>query len=244
MSAERAMSVLDHIRELRNIILGSLAAYVIACAAAFIFSNRIIEFFTEPFAAVSSMVDKTLVVSSIAEGFLAQLKVTVIAGLILSMPVHIFGIIRFVFPGLSRREQRIVMSFLVFSLILIAAGAYLAYFRLVPLALSFLTSPYFVPRTVGFLLNYQTNIFYIFSFILWAVLALQLPLIMEILLVMNVLKRRQVWKASRYIIVAIFIFSAIITPPDFVSQLGVALPLTFFYFLALLIAGIFKFGES
>jgi sec-independent protein translocase protein TatC len=244
MSGERAMAILDHIRELRNIILTSLAAYVIACAGAFIFSNRIIEFFTQPFVAVSSLVDKTLVVSSIAEGFLAQLKVTVIAALILSMPVHIFGIIRFVFPGLTRREQRIVMSFLVFSLILIALGAYLAYFKLVPLVVSFLTNPYFVPRTVGFLLNYATNIFYIFSFILWAVLALQAPLVMEILLVMNVLKRRQVWKASRYIIVAIFIISAIITPPDFISQLGVALPLMFFYFLALLIARIFKFGES
>jgi sec-independent protein translocase protein TatC len=244
MSAERSMSILDHIRELRNIILTSLAAYVIACAAAFIFSNRIIEFFTEPFVMVNSLVDKTLVVSSIAEGFLAQLKVTVIAAFILSMPVHILGLIRFVFPGLTRREQRIVMAFLVFSLILIAAGAYLAYFRLVPLVVSFLTNPYFVPRTVGFLLNYEANIFYILSFILWAVLALQAPLIMEILLVMNILKRRQVWKASRYIIVVIFILSAIITPPDFISQLGVALPLMFFYFLALLIARIFKFGES
>jgi sec-independent protein translocase protein TatC len=243
-SAERAMSVLDHIRELRNIILTSLAAYVIACVGAFILSNRIIEVFTEPFGTVDSLVDKTLVVSSIAEGFLAQLKVTVIAALILSLPVHLFGIIRFVFPGLTRRERRIVMSFLVFSLILIAVGAYLAYFKLVPLVVSFLTNPYFVPRTVGFLLNYEANIFYIFSFILWAVLALQAPLIMEILLVMNVLKRRQVWKASRYIIVAIFILAAIITPPDFISQLGVALPLLFFYFLALLIARIFKFGES
>ncbi|GHU64752.1 sec-independent protein translocase protein TatC [Spirochaetia bacterium] len=244
MSASSDMSVLEHIRELRNIILISLAAFGIACVGAFIFSNSIIDLFTRPFIAVSSQVDKTLVVSSIAEGFLAQLKITVIAGLILSMPVHIFGIIRFVFPGLTGREQRIVMSFLIFSLILIVAGAYLAYFKLVPLVISFLTNPYFVPHSVGFLLNYYTNIFYVFSFILWAVLALQAPLIMEILLVMNVLKRRQVWKASRYVIVAIFILAAIITPPDFVSQLGVALPLMFFYFLALLVAKIFKFGED
>ena len=244
MGGEKAMTVLDHIRELRNILLTSLAAYIIACGAAFGFSSQIIELFTEPFASVDSLVDKTLVVSSIAEGFLAQLKITVIAGLILSLPVHIFGIIRFVFPALTGREKRIVLCFLIFSLILIAAGAYLAYFKILPLAIRFLTNPYFVPRPVGFLLNYQTNIFYIFSFILWAVLALQIPLILEILLAMNVLKRRQVWRATRYIIVGIFILSAIITPPDFVSQLGVALPLTFFYFLALFIAKIFKFGEG
>jgi sec-independent protein translocase protein TatC len=244
MNAEKAMPVLEHIRELRNLILTSLVAYIIACVAAFIFSSRIIDLFTQPFIMVSSVVDKTLVVSSIAEGFLAQLKITAIAGLILSLPVHIFGIIRFVFPALTGRERRIVLAFLIFSLILIVVGAYLAYFKIVPLAVNFLTNPYFVPRSVGFLLNYQTNIFYVFSFILWAVLALQAPLVMEILLVMNILKRRQVWKASRYIIVAIFILAAIITPPDFVSQLGVALPLLFFYFLALLIARIFKFGED
>jgi sec-independent protein translocase protein TatC len=132
----------------------------------------------------------------------------------------------------------------IFSFILIVLGSYLAYFKIVPLAINFLTNPYFVPQNVGFLLNYQTNIFYVLSFILWAVLALQTPLLMEILLVLNVLQRKQVLRASRYIIVGIFILAAIITPPDFISQLGVALPLLFFYFLALLIAKIFKFGEG
>ena len=113
-----------------------------------------------------------------------------------------------------------------------------------PLAIGFLTNPYFVPKGVGYLLNYQTNIFYVFSFILWSVIALQLPLVMELLLMMGILKRKAVFKASRYVIVAIFVLAAIITPPDFISQLGVAVPLTVLYFLALLIAKIFKFGES
>ena len=190
------------------------------------------------------MVDKSLVVSSIAEGFISQFKISAISGFILSLPVHIFGIIRFIFPGLTSREKKIVMFFLVFSLIFIAVGAYMVYFMLVPIVINFLTAPQFIPESVGILLNYQTNIFYLFSFILWAIFALQLPLIMEILLVMNVLKRRQVWKVSRFIIVGIFILSAIITPPDIASQMGVALPLIFFFFLALLIAKIFKFGEE
>ena len=243
-SSNKEMPILEHIRELRNIVLVSLVAFVIACVVSFIFSNQIISFFLKPFTTVDSLVDKTLVVSSIAEGFVAQMKIMVIGGFILSMPVHVFGIIRFVFPGLTAREKRIVMFFLVFSLILIVTGAYIVYFRIVPLAIQFLTNPYFVPKGVGFLLNYQTNIFYLLTFIFWAILALQLPLIMEILLVMNVLKRRQVWKATRFIIVGIFILAAIVTPPDVASQLGVAVPLLFFHFLALAIAKIFKFGEG
>jgi sec-independent protein translocase protein TatC len=241
---EKSMSVIEHIRELRNSIFVSLIAYVIACIISFILSEKILSIFTRQFSQVSGVVEETLVISSISEGFMSQLKMTVIAGLIISLPVHIFGIVKFVFPGLVVRERRIVMFFLIFSLILIVFGAYLAYFRIVPLAVRFLTNPYFVPESVGFLLNYQTNVFYILSFILWAVLAFQTPLLMEILLVLNVLKRKQVLGASRYIIVGIFIISAIITPPDFISQLGVALPLIIFYFFALLIAKIFKFGEA
>jgi sec-independent protein translocase protein TatC len=241
---EKTMTVMEHLREMRNGLLLSLVAYAIGCIISFILSKNIIAIFTDQFSRVMSAVDQTLVVSSITEGFVAQLKITAIAGLIVSFPVHVFSIVKFVFPGLKSRERRIVLSFLVFSLILIVFGAYLAYFKIVPLAVNFLTNPYFVPAGVGYMLNYQTNIFYILSFILWAVLALQMPLLMEILLVLNVLKRRQVFKASRFVVVGIFIFSAIITPPDFVSQLGVALPFLFFYFLALVIAKIFKFGED
>ena len=243
-SSTKDMPVLEHIRELRNLILISLMAYLIACVAAFVFSKQIISLFTEPFNTVESLVEKTLVVSTIAEGFVAQLKITVIAGLILSLPVHIFGIIRFVFPGLTGREKRILMSFVIISFIFIVVGSYFVYVTIVPLVVSFLTGPYFVPSDVGFLLNYQTNIFYLLTFILCSVLAFQTPLIMEILLILNILKRRQIWRAYRYIVVFIFIFSAIITPPDFISQLAVSLPLIVFFFLALVIAKIFKFGEG
>jgi sec-independent protein translocase protein TatC len=243
-SNQKEMPILDHIRELRNIILISLFAYAVACVLAFIFSNRIISLFTEPFRSVESLVNRSMVVSSIVEGFATQIRITVIAGLILSLPVHLFGIIRFVFPGLTNREKRIVMSFLIVSLILIVVGSYFVYFMIIPMVVAFLTGPYFVPSTVGFLLNYQTNIFYLLTFILCSVLALQAPIIMEILMILNIIQRRQVLRACRYIVAGIFILSAIITPPDFISQLAVALPLTALFFTAILIAKIFKFGEG
>ena len=243
-SATRDMPILEHIRELRNIVITSLIAFVAACILAFTFAHQIISLFTEPFLGVSSMVDTTLVVSSIVEGFVAQIRMTVIAGFIISLPVHIFGIIRFVFPALSAREKRIVLACLVVSLIIIVLGSYFVYFTLVPLVVTFLTNELFVPPTVGFMLNYQANIFYLLTFILCAVLALQTPLIMEILLILNIVKRRQVWKAIRFIIVGIFILSALVTPPDLISLFGVAIPLIAFFFLALLVAKIFKFGEG
>lgn len=241
---DKVMPLIEHIRELRDRILVSLIAFLACAAAAFAFSDRIIGIFTRQFASVSSVVESKLVVTTIVEGFSAQLKVAVYAGFVLSSPIHLFNLLRFVFPALDKRRRRMILWVLFASLLLIVFGAYLAYFKIVPLAIGFLTNPYFVPEGVGYLLDYQTNVFYVFSFILWSLLALQLPLVMEILLMMNVLKRKAVFRASRYIIVAIFILSAVITPPDFISQLGVAVPLTVFYFVGLLIAKIFKFGEE
>jgi len=243
-SAHNEMPILEHIRELRNRIILSLVAFAVACIISFMFSNQIIRIFTEPFSKVDSIVDKTMVISKIAEGFLAQLRISVIAGLVLSLPVHVFGIVRFVFPGLTSREKRIVMSFLIVSLIFIIVGAYFVYFMLVPIVIDFLTRSLFLPQSVGVLLNYYDNIFYILTFVLWAVIALQFPILLEILLILNVIKRRHVWKACRFIIVGIFILSAVVTPPDVASLFGIALPLTAFFFLALLIAKIFKFGEG
>lgn len=240
----KVMPLIEHIRELRNLILVSMSSFIVCTIAAFIFSDKIIGLFTRQFDAVSSAVESKLVVTTIIEGFSSQIKIAVYAGLILSSPVHILNTLRFVFPGLEKRQRRAIIWFLFASLVLIALGAYLAYFRIVPLAIGFLTNPYFVPKNVGYLLSYQTNIFYVFSFILWSLIALQMPLVMEILLMMNILKRKAVFKASRFIIVGIFLLAAIITPPDFISQLGVALPLTALYFLAILIAKIFKFGED
>ena len=243
-SAQKKMTVLEHIRELRNTVLFSMVAFAVSVVVAFIFSSYIIRIFTEPFSKVDSIVDTTMVINSIAEGFLVRLRISAVSGLILSLPFHILGILRFIFPGLESREKRIVTAFLAVSLIFIVVGAYFVYFLLVPIVIDFLTRPLFLPQTVGILLNYYDNIFFILTFILGAVLTFQAPILMEILLILNVIKRRQVWKACRFIIVGIFILSAIVTPPDVASLLGLALPLTALFFLALLVAKIFKFGEG
>ncbi len=94
------------------------------------------------------------------------------------------------------------------------------------------------------LLNYGKNIFYVFRFLLVTMILFQIPIILELLLAMNMVNRRAVLKASRFVIVGIFALAAILTPPDFVSQIGVALPLIAFFFLTILIAKLFKFGEG
>jgi len=98
---------------------------------------------------------------------------------------------------------------------------------------------------VGVLLNFQQGITYVLSFLLWSIITFQAPLVLEILLALNVLNRKAVLKASRFVIVGIVTLAAVITPSvDPVSQLSIALPLVVLYFAALLVAKLFKWGEA
>jgi len=242
---DKEMTILDHITELRNRVLVSLLFFVIGTVVAFIFYGKLIALFTVQFDSVKSGLDMTLFANSIAEGFLVQLKTAAIFGLIFSLPVHVINIVQFVFPGIDQKYHKIIVAGLLASFFLAAFGAYLAYFRIIPFSIRFLTNNIFIPNRVGVLLNYQQSIGYVLSFLLWTIITFQAPLVLEILLALNVLQRKAVLKASRYVIVGIVVLAAVITPSvDPVSQLAIAAPLVALYFLAILVAKIFKWGEA
>ena len=127
---------------------------------------------------------------------------------------------------------------------LVVAIFYYGYYYMVPISVRFLTGAGFVPDKVGILLNYGKNIFYVFQLLMLTMIVMQLPVVVEVLMILNVIKRRSLLKSSRYIIFAIFIIAAVFTPPDFISQLCVAIPLIALFFLTLLIARICHFGEG
>jgi len=242
---EKEMSILDHIGELRNRFIISLISFLIATILALVFYNSLIGLFTTQFKSINSGLSMTLFANSIAEGFLVQLKTAAIFGIIFSLPVHLFNIIQFVFPGIEKKYHKTIIIGLVVSFFLAAFGAYLAYFRIIPFSIRFLTNRAFIPSGVGVLLNYQQSIGYVLAFLLWAIITFQAPIVLEILLALNVLERKSAFKASRFVIVGIVVLAAIITPSvDPVSQLSIAIPLIALFFIALLVAKIFGWGEG
>lgn len=204
-----------------------------------------IEFMITPFQEnIRSEFGKELFAQSLFEGFLTKLKVSLIAGTILALPIYLYHIIKFTFPALKRKEKVTIISGLGVSILLIWGSVYLTFFKLVPFILTFLTSSGFIPNKIGLLLNYQSSILYIIQFVLYSALAFQFPILLEVCLALNLVTRKTLYKYSKYIIIGIVILSALVTPPDFVSQLGLSIPLILLYFLTLLIAKIFKWGES
>jgi sec-independent protein translocase protein TatC len=240
------MSFVDHLRELRKRIIVSMIAILCAAVVSYVFFDYIVTFLIEPFRGIEalSIRDEILFVNTIFEGFLVRLKIAILAGIVLSLPVHVFNIIMFILPGLTTKEKKVILISLIVSFCLIVLSSYYGYFYVIPISIGFLSSSGFIPEDVGLLLNYGKDIFAILQFLLITVVLFQLPIVLEILMIMNVLSRTALLKASRFVVVGAFVLSAIVTPPDFVSQIFVALPLVGLYFLAILVARIFNFGKS
>lgn len=238
------MTLLEHLQELRRRIIVSAAAVLLASVACYLLFEPIFGLLYRPFAPLEKAPGATLFINSIFEGFLVKVKLAATAGVILSFPVHLYNLVRFVFPGLLAAERRVVGWSLLASFLLVLASLYYGYFYIIPISIRFLTSAGFLPAPVGILLNYGKNIFYVLQFLLLTLLLFQVPIVVEILLVLNVLRRKSLLRASRTIIFAIFVVAAVFTPPDFISQLAVAVPLIGLFFLTILVAWIFRFGEG
>ena len=242
-SAFSEMAFVDHLRELRKRLFVSMVAILVASIVCFIFYENILAILSQPFENLArSISEEVLFINTLFEGFLIKVKVALISGAVLSFPVHLFNIIKFVFPGLLKKERKVIAISLATSFVLIVASVYYGYFKVIPISVRVLTSSGFIPRNVGLLLNYGKNIFYIFQFLFITVILFQLPIALEILLIMNVVKRKALLRSSRYVIVGVFLLAAALTPPDFISQITLALPLVLLFFVAILIAKIAGFG--
>jgi sec-independent protein translocase protein TatC len=231
-----AMAFFDHVRELRRRLIVSMLCLGVGFVVAYLLHDRYIHWLLNP-------IGEQVYITSIEEGFMMKLRVSAYVGLILSFPVHVYNVVAFVTPALTGRERSFLRAMLAGSMALLLIGGYLAYFQILPLSFQFLKNPAFVPEGAGTLLGYQKNLLFALRLLFAFIILFQLPLVMILLMAMNLVDRRQMLKCSRYIIVLIFVLSALLTPPDPVSQIGLALPLIILFYLSILAARIFRFGE-
>ncbi len=228
---------LTHIAELRYRLISSIIAVFFAFIIGFSFYNHIIDFLICPFG-------EDLYITQIEHGFSTKIRLSAYIGLILSLPVHIYNIIMFILPAMTPNERRILLFFLLGSLVLVIAGSYMAYVQILPLSIEFLKSSSFVPANVKTWLDFRESMYFVFQLVLAFSVLFQLPLVLLSLMIMNVISRAALLKSSRYFIILIFIISAIITPPDIVSQIGLSLPLILLFYLTVFIAKLCKFGDE
>ena len=190
------MPLLSHLNELRRCLIISIAALLAGFIVALGFYDSIMEFLFKPLLSLPSSDGELLYINTVAEGFLVRMKISALAGFILSSPIHLINILSFVFPGLLKKERRIIIITLITSFVFIIASFFYSYYSIIPVSITFLTGKGFIPENTGILLNLNKNIFYILQFMLMALVAFQLPIVLEMLLILNVLNRKKLLKAG------------------------------------------------
>lgn len=229
---ETRAPLLEHLIELRRRLLWSIAALGVAFGGCLYFARPIFAFLVQPLLKAGQ---GKLIYTNIFEAFFTEIKVAFFASLMLAFPVISMQVWAFVAPGLYANEKKAFLPFLFMTPILFLLGASLAYYVAMPIALHFLLSyqgniggvqQEALPG-VGNYLDFVTKFIFGFG------VAFLMPVLLMLLERAGIVTRDQLKKGRRYAIVAAFAIAAVLTPPDIVSQLLLAVPLCLLYEFAL-----------
>ena len=240
---DKPMPLIEHLMELRQRLLWSVGAFFIAFALCYYFSTQIYGFLAQPLANVligQGGADRRMIFTALYEAFFTYLKVAFFGAIFFSFPIWATQLWLFIAPGLYRSEKRTIMPFLVASPILFLAGAALAYYFIFPLAWHFFIS-FETPAGAGTVpIQLEAKVSEYLSLVMHMILAFglafQMPVGLVLLCKVGILNVQSLRKGRRYAIVGMFVVAAIITPPDVISQVGLAVPLILLYEISILLA--------
>jgi sec-independent protein translocase protein TatC len=232
LDASRA-PLMDHLVELRKRLIWSFVSLILAFFIAFAFVDQIFTVLVQPLLQAGH---ERMIFTGVMEAFFTRVKVSFFAAMMISFPVLATQLWLFIAPGLYRQERKAFLPFLLMTPVLFALGSALAYFFAVPVALHFLLSfegelggvtQEALPG-VGNYLDFITKFLFGFG------VSFLLPVLLMLVERAGLVRLEQLQKGRRYAIVVAFVIAAVLTPPDVVSQLLLAVPLILLYELALI----------
>lgn len=229
------MPLMEHLRELRERLIKALAAALIGCILALVFVDHIWSFLVDPMnRALVESGRGTMAMTTAVEGFVVMIKVAGVAGLLASSPVVFWQAWQFVAPGLYPHEKKPMLPLVAASTILFFGGAAFGYFVIFeyafPYFLEFASADVQAVLSIDAYLGMATKLLIAFG------LTFQLPVVVYFLARLGLINARDMIVGFKYSVVAIFVVAAMITPPDVLSQLLMAVPLLVLYGVGIIIA--------
>ena len=224
------MPLLEHLEELRQRIFKAAAALIVATLLSFIFAGQLVDFLAAPIGG-----RKALVSIEITENIAIFMRVSLLSGVILAMPVIVYQIIQFILPGLTDRERRWLLLGVPFASLLFLSGAAFTWYVMLPTAVPFLINFLGITTQVR-PLNYFD---FTTSLMFWIGLSFEMPLVVMFLAMLKLVKAAQLIRYWRYAVVVMAVVAAVVTPTvDPINMSLVMLPLGGLYVISIVLASI------
>jgi len=232
------MSIVEHLKELRIRLLRAAIALAVGFFLAYAIDNQLFNILTWPIREVSH--GKVLLIGTgVGEAFFTKLKVALIAGLFIASPAVFYEIWKFIAPGLYDSERKMARPFVIFATLFFVAGGYFCWAVVFKVGYAFFLSEY---ASIGITPTIRISEYLAFStkLLLAFGITFEMPVFAFFLTRVGIVDHKMMLHYLRYAIVAIFIVSAALTPPDLISQFLLAIPLLALYGLSIGVAYVFR----
>jgi sec-independent protein translocase protein TatC len=233
---EKKLPLTSHLQELRKRLIFSFIAIGVGFILCYAFSDTLFDILAKPLLNVMPK-GGSLIFISVAEAFFTYMKVGFIGGIILASPVVLYQVWAFVAPALYKHEKKYVVPFVFLGSFFFALGIFFAYYVALPVGFKFLLG--YATDFIKPMPNMKEYLSFSMKFLLVFGLVFEFPVVLLILARIGVIDAKMLAKQRKYAILLIFVFAAVVTPPDVISQVMTALPLIGLYELSILLSRLF-----
>ena len=230
---------ISHLIELRKRLINTLLFLAILFVVCYFFSDYIYGFLVEPYANAvqNDSIDRRLIFTALQETFLTYLRVSFFTAFFFTSPFILIQIWKFIAPGLYEHEKHAILPYLIVTPVLFLLGGMLVYYLIMPLAIKFFLSFESLGNVTNLPIQLEAKVNEYLSLIMKLIfafgLSFQLPVVLSLLARVGLIDSIFLKERRKYVIVIIFATAAILTPPDPITQVGLAIPLLILYELSI-----------